>query len=165
MINLKKAAALPALAALALAALVGTGVSASAQNVYSNGPQGAQPDSLGGSKPHYVRRPAYRSTTASRRGGYRPLTVSRRRAAPVPPPVFAAAPVYNPYAGPGAIVTAPIAVGGTIASLPFRILGGIFPPVGPMAIIGAPIQAVGRIAQVPFQIAEAPFGGPGPFAY
>lgn len=163
MMNFKKAALVPAVAALALTALVGTEVSASAQNVYTNGPEGAQPDSLGGSKPHYARHRVYRSAVVSRRDTYRPLTVSRRYAAPAP--VVVAAPRYNPYVGPAAIITAPIALGSTIASLPFRILGGIFPPVGPTAIIGAPIQAAGRIAQVPFQIAEAPFGGPGPFAY
>lgn len=163
MIHFKKAAAVPAVAALALAALVGSGVSASAQSVYSNGPDGAQPNSLGGSKPHYLRRHTYRSTTVSRRDQYRPLTVSRRHAAPAP--VFVAAPAYNPYVGPAAIVTAPIGIASTAVSIPFRVLGEIFPPVGPLAIVGLPIQAAGRIAQVPFQIAEAPFGGPGPLAY
>ncbi len=160
MINLKKTAFVPAMAALALAALVGSGVSASAQNAYTNGPDGAQPNSLGGSRPHNVRRHGYRS--AYRDYGSRPLTVSRQY--PVAPPVYLPPP-YSPYSGPGAIVTAPLGVASTIVSVPFRILGSIFPAEGsPLAIVGAPVQFAGRVAQAPFQIAEVPFGGPGPFS-
>ena len=145
MINFKKAAVLPAVAALALAGLVSTDISASAQSAYTNGSDYVRPSR------HYVRR----------RVAERPLTV--RRVAP-PPPMVEMAPPYNPSMGPGAIVTGPVGIASTVVSLPFRILGGIFPSYGsPLAVIGAPIQIAGRIAQAPFQIVEAPFGGPGPF--
>lgn len=163
MISFKKAAAGAAVAGLALAALMGGAVSASAQN-YGDGQDGAQSDTMRVSRSHQVRGRVNRSGVVSRRDEYRPLTVARRRF--VPAPVVVAAPRYNPYAGPSAIITGPIAIGGEIASLPFRILGGIFPPVGPTAIVGVPVRVAGQLAQVPFDIAQAPFGGPGPsFAY
>lgn len=162
MISLKKAAAVPALAALAFAALVGGVASASAQDAYG-GDAGAVRPALRAHRPLHLGRRVDRSVVVDRRDGYRPLTVARRRYGPAP--LVVARPAYNPYVGPTAIVTGPIAIASTAVSLPFRILGDIFPPVGPAAIVGAPIQAAGQIAQVPFMIAEAPFGAPGPFAY
>lgn len=147
MMNLKKAAVLPAMAVLAMAGLVGSLVSASAQSAYTDGSTAQR------------RAPAVRH-----RAGERPLTVRRRYEGPLPvatlPP-----PSYNPYLGPGAIVTAPVGAASTLVGLPFRVLGGIFPSNGsPLMLIGAPIQFAGRLAQVPFQVVEAPFGGPGPFS-
>lgn len=67
---------------------------------------------------------------------------------------------YDPYAGPGAVITAPVHVAGEIAALPFRVINSVFPPRGdtPLVVVGAPVYAAGRIAQVPFQVLQAPFG-------
>lgn len=82
----------------------------------------------------------------------RPLTVR---------PVVPVAPAYNPYLGAKAIVTAPLAVAGTIVSIPFRVADAVFPrdPRNPLSLIGAPIHYAGRVAQAPFRVVEAPFGG------
>jgi hypothetical protein len=148
--------------ALAFAALIGTEVSALAQDAGEADQGVSQSDAGSARRPLHLRR--HREVVAARRDDYRPLTVGRRRVV-APGPVVVEGPRYNPYAGPAAIVTGPIAIGGEVASIPFRILSEIFPPVGPAAIIGLPVRAAGQIVQVPFQIAEAPFGGPGPFAY
>ncbi len=88
----------------------------------------------------------------------RSLTI--HSAVPRPVPAYA----YNPYMGPKAIITAPLALASTIVSLPFRVTDALFPYSGsPVAVVGAPIHYAGRIAQVPFRIVEAPFGGPSPF--
>ncbi len=153
-----------AAAALALAALLGTEVSALAQDAGASDQTMVRSDARMARRPLYLRRHAERSAVVAREDGYRPLTVARRRVV-APGPVVVEGPSYNPYAGPTAIVTGPIAIGGEIATLPFRILSEIFPPVGPGAIIGVPARAAGQLVAAPFQIAEAPFGGPGPFAY
>ena len=90
----------------------------------------------------------------------RPLVVTGRRYAPV-----RVAPAYDPYAGPQAIITAPLAAASTLVALPFRVVNGVFPAQGnpaqnPLVIVGAPVHAAGQIAQVPFHILQAPFGGP-----
>lgn len=90
------------------------------------------------------------------RPGYHPLTVSRRYAS--------VAPAYNPYVGPKAVITAPIATAGTLVALPFRMVNAVFPARGnpsenPLVIVGAPVHAAGQVAQLPFQIMQAPFGG------
>lgn len=87
---------------------------------------------------------------------YQPLTVTRRYA-----PV---APAYNPYVGPKAVFTAPIATAGTLVALPFRMINAVFPAHGnpsenPLVLVGAPVHAAGQVAQLPFQIMQAPFGG------
>ncbi len=181
-----KAALAPVAASFAL--MLAASVPASAQSsTLTNGPNGAQPNSLGESKPHMARRP---------------LTV-RRAGAPV---VAAAAPVVAaPVANP---ITGALGVGSTVVGLPFQVLGGIFPAnagarkggvtsvryvgtgakqaeidegwsmavpvdrsgpifvvengdptVSPITFIGEPIRAVGTIAQVPFKVIGAPFGG------
>ena len=85
--------------------------------------------------------------------GARPLTVVRPRA-----------PAYDPYRGPQAVVTAPLAAAGTLVALPFRVVNAIFPPYGdpaqnPLVIVGAPVHAAGQIAQLPIRALQAPFGG------
>ena len=189
MMTFKKAALVPAVAFVALTALVGTEISASAQAQLTNGPAGAQPDTLA-FKPH--------STRMTR---YRPLTVSRRRVHRI----VAAAPVAAP-----APVAGPVAAASTVVALPFQVLGGVFPAggprkggvtavryvnagaeqakidegwerpvpvdrsgpifvvengdptVSPLTFIGAPIAAAGTIAQVPFRVLGAP---PAPGTY
>ena len=104
------------------------------------------------------------ATAASAQGvHYRPLTVAphygQRGYAPAPRG-------YNPYAGPGAIVTAPVHFAGTLATLPFRAVNSVFPPYGntPLVIVGAPVYAAGKLVEAPFRIVESPFGGPAPFS-
>ncbi len=169
-------AALPAVAGLAIAGLVGTTIAASADPLQNEMPQYRR---------HHVA--AYH---------YRPLTVVRRRA-----PVVVAAP-----AAPVVVAPAPGVVTGaasTLVGLPFQVLGGIFPAPGPrkggvtavryenagaetakidegfaepvpvdksgpifvvengdptispLTFIGAPIRAAGTIAQTPFTILGA----------
>ena len=84
----------------------------------------------------------------------------RRRAEPV-----AVAP--DAFHGPAAIITAPIAIAGTIVSLPFRLVGAVFPPRAddPRMLIGAPVYAAGEIAQFPFVAVNSVFGVPPTFYY
>lgn len=102
--------------------------------------------------------PAYYSDGTPVAGAYHPLTVSPRyRPMPVRP-------AYDPYHGPQAVVTAPIAAAATLAALPFHVINAVFPPYGdparnPLVIVGAPVHAAGQIAQLPFRAAQAPFGG------
>ena len=102
-----KAALAPVAASFALMLLASA--PASAQGALTNGPEGAQPNSLGGSKPHNPRMIR------------RPLTVRRAAAAPV----VAAAPVAAPVVGNP--VTGVLGVGSTVVGLPFQVLGGVFP--------------------------------------
>lgn len=86
----------------------------------------------------------------------RALTVNRHYA-----PV---APAYDPYRGPQAVVTAPLAAAATLVALPFRVVNGIFPPYGdpaqnPLVLVGAPVHAAGQVAQFPIRVLQAPFGG------
>ena len=166
MSNIKKTAALAAIATLALAA---TDLSASAQSSLTNGPDGGRSNTLSsdtaGSRATVRRRPVGESRAAARHASYadrRPLTVRRAGGAASP-----AEPVSVPLAantGPGTIVTGPLGFGSNLVSLPFRGLNAIFPATGdiaanPLVLIGAPIHAIGDIAQVPFRIVGAPFGG------
>ncbi len=87
----------------------------------------------------------------------RPLTIRRYVAAPVvaPPP--------DPFHGPAAIITAPVTVAGMLVSVPFRIIGAVFPPQGnpshnPLVLVGAPVHAAGMIAQSPFYAIDSMFG-------
>ena len=163
--------------ASAAVAAIAFSAPAFAQSQLTNGPEGAQPDSLGKSKPHTKRRP---------------LTVRR---ADAPAPVAAAAP-----AAP-AVIAAPVGAASTLVGLPFQVLGGIFPAGGgarpggvtdvryagagakqadidegwatpvpvdrsgpiyvvangdptisPLTFIGYPLRAVGTVAQTPFKI-------------
>ena len=167
MTNIKKLAAIAAVATLALAA---TDLSASAQSTLTNGPAGMQPNTLASDNPTMGNKPSRammrrramhdegtRSTYASRR----PLTV-RRTVSVEQPVVVAPVPVVN--AGPGTIVTGPLGFASNVVSLPFRAMGGIFPATGdiasnPLVLIGAPLRAVGDIVQLPFRVLGAPFGG------
>ncbi len=106
--NFKKAALVPAVVSIALVALVSTEISASAQSQLTNGPDGAQPNSLA-FKPHRARMTRYR-----------PLTVSRRR----PARVLVAGPAR--VANPGNIITAPVGAASTLVALPFQVIGGAF---------------------------------------
>ena len=183
-----KAALAPVAASFALMLLASA--PASAQSTLTNGPDGAQPNTLGQSKPHAARRP---------------LTVRRAVTAPVAAaaavPAAAAGVVANP-------ITGVLGVGSTVVGLPFQVLGGIFPAdagprkggvtavryagtgakqadidegfvtpvpvdrsgpifvvengdptVSPFTYVGVPIRAFGTVAQVPFKVLGAPFGG------
>ncbi len=173
MSNIKKLAAVAAVATLALAA---SDLAASAQSTLTNGPTGMQPNTLAsdspagtsGNKPSrgMIRRKAmHHEVSAAPRGAYmarRPLTVRRTVAVADRPVVVVPAPVVN--AGPGTIVTGPLGFASNVVSLPFRAIGGIFPATGdiasnPLVLVGAPIRAVGDIVQLPFRIIGAPFGG------
>jgi hypothetical protein len=85
--------------------------------------------------------------------------IVRRRAYPAP---VAAAPdaFHN---GPATIITAPVAIAGTIVSLPFRAVEAVFPPRtnDPRVIVGAPVHLAGQIAEFPFFAINGAFGVPG----
>ena len=157
MTNIKKVAAIAALATLAFAA---TDLSASAQSTLSNGPDGEQAHSRA-----MVRHKAMRHEAQSNAGyaSRRPLTVRRTvMAGQAPVVVVPVAPVGN--TGPGTIVTGPLGFASNVVSLPFRAVGGIFPATGdiatnPLVLIGAPLRVVGDIVQLPFRIIGEPFGG------
>jgi hypothetical protein len=86
-----------------------------------------------------------------------PLTVRRQYTRA---PVVAA----DPFHGPAAIITGPVALAGMIVSLPFRAVGAIFPPTAndPRVIVGAPVYAAGQLAQLPFYAVNSAFGVPVP---
>jgi hypothetical protein len=79
----------------------------------------------------------------------RPLTVTRQYRP-------------DPFHGPAAIITAPVAVAGMIVGLPFQAIGAVFPPAvnDPRVVVGAPVYAAGRIAQFPFYAIDSAFGVP-----
>ncbi len=66
----------------------------------------------------------------------------------------------DPFHGPAAIITAPVAIAGTIVSLPFRFVETVFPPNvnDPRVLIGAPVYAAGQIAELPFVAVNSAFG-------
>jgi len=72
-------------------------------------------------------------------------------------PVAAAPDAFH---GPAAIVTAPVAIAGTIVSLPFRVIGAMFPPRtnDPRVLVGAPVHFAGQIAEFPFFAFNGAFG-------
>jgi hypothetical protein len=84
--------------------------------------------------------------------------IVRRRASPAP---VAAAPdaFHN---GPATIITAPVAIAGTIVSVPFRIVETVFPPRpnDPRVLVGAPVHVAGQIAEFPFFAINNAFGVP-----
>jgi hypothetical protein len=75
-------------------------------------------------------------------------------------PVAAAPDAFH---GPAAIITAPVAIAGTIVSLPFRFVEAIFPwhANDPRMVIGAPVHFAGQIAEFPFYAVNSAFGAPG----
>lgn len=79
-----------------------------------------------------------------------------------PQPVIAAP---DPYHGPAAVITGPVAFGSTVVSLPFRAANSVFPPYGdpsanPLVIVGAPVHVLGQAAQFPFYAVGSAFGAP-----
>ncbi len=80
-------------------------------------------------------------------------------ARPKPVPVVA---THDPFYGPAAIITAPVAIVGTIVSLPFRAVEAIFPPraADPRVVVGAPVHLAGQIAEFPFFVVNGVFGAP-----
>lgn len=75
-------------------------------------------------------------------------------------PVAAAPDAFH---GPAAIITAPVAIAGTIVSLPFRLVEAVFPPAAndPRMVVGAPVHLAGQIAEFPFFVVNSAFGAPG----
>jgi hypothetical protein len=75
----------------------------------------------------------------------------------------AAAP--DPFHGPAAIVTAPVAIAGTLVSLPFRVVEAVFPSTSndPRMIVGEPVHLAGQIAGFPFFVVNSAFGVPSTF--
>lgn len=73
-----------------------------------------------------------------------------------------APPAPDPYHGPAAIFTAPVAAAGMIVGLPFRAANVVFPHTAndPRILVGAPVYAAGRIAQFPFYFVDSAFGVP-----
>jgi len=81
------------------------------------------------------------------------------RARPHSEPVAAAPDAFH---GPAAIVTAPVAIAGTIVSLPFRVVEAVFPwrANDPRVLVGAPVHLAGQIAEFPFYAVNSAFGVP-----
>ena len=81
--------------------------------------------------------------------------VVHRHAAPAP---VAAAP--DAFHGPAAVITAPVEVAGAIVSVPFRVVGYVFPPqaADPRIVVGAPVHFAGQIAEFPFYAVNSAFG-------
>jgi hypothetical protein len=79
-------------------------------------------------------------------------------------PVAAAPDAFH---GPAAIVTAPVAIAGTIVSLPFRVVEAVFPPHAndPRMLVGAPVHLAGQIAEFPFYVVNGAFGVPTAYYY
>jgi hypothetical protein len=75
-------------------------------------------------------------------------------------PVAAAPDAFH---GPAAIITAPVAIAGTIVSLPFRMVEAVFPSRAndPRMMVGAPVHFAGQIAEFPFFVINSAFGAPG----
>jgi hypothetical protein len=75
-----------------------------------------------------------------------------------PEPVAAGPDAF--HNGPATIITAPVAIAGTIVSVPFRVVEAVFPPRAsdPRMIVGAPVAAAGQIAEFPFFAVNGAFG-------
>ena len=80
------------------------------------------------------------------------------RARPHREPVAAAPDAF--HNGPATIITAPVAIAGTIVSLPFRFVEAVFPPRtdDPRVLVGAPVHLAGQIAEFPFFAVNGAFG-------
>lgn len=92
----------------------------------------------------------------------RPLTVTKRYTRPL---IVTRRYNRDPFHGPAAIITAPVAIAGMIVGLPFRALETVFPARGnpatnPLVLVGAPLHVAGQIAQFPFYVADSAFGAP-----
>ena len=87
--------------------------------------------------------------------------IVRKRIYPAP---VAATPAPDAFHnGPATIITAPIAIAGTIVSLPFRMAEAVFPPhpSDPRVLVGGPVYLAGQIAEFPFFAINRAFGVPG----
>jgi hypothetical protein len=75
-----------------------------------------------------------------------------------PEPVAAAPDAF--HNGPATIITAPVAIAGTIVSLPFRAVAAVFPPNpnDPRVVVGGPVYVAGQIAGFPFFAINGAFG-------
>jgi hypothetical protein len=81
--------------------------------------------------------------------------IVRRRA--YPEPVAAAPDAF--HNGPATIITAPVAIAGTIVSLPFRVVEAVFPVTNdPRVVVGGPVYVAGQIAEFPFFAVNHAFG-------
>jgi hypothetical protein len=83
------------------------------------------------------------------------ITVRKRAA---PEPVAATPDAFHD--GPATIITAPVAIAGTIVSVPFRMVEAAFPPRAndPRLVVGAPVHLAGQIAGFPFFAVNNAFG-------
>jgi hypothetical protein len=84
--------------------------------------------------------------------------IVRRRVNPEP-----VAPVRDAFHnGPATIITGPVAIAGTIVSVPFRVVEAVFPPhpTDPRVLVGGPVYAAGQIAEFPFFAVNSAFGVP-----
>ena len=79
-------------------------------------------------------------------------------------PVAAAPDAFH---GPAAIITAPVAMVGTLVSLPFRVVEAVFSPSAndPRVLVGAPVHLAGQIAEFPFNVVNGAFGVPPTYYY
>jgi hypothetical protein len=86
---------------------------------------------------------------------YNVVTVRKR---PTPEPVVVAPDAF--HNGPATIITAPVAIAGTIVSVPFRMVEAVFPPRAndPRLLVGAPVHLAGQIAGFPFFAVNSAFG-------
>jgi hypothetical protein len=71
----------------------------------------------------------------------------------------------DPFRGPAAIITGPVAIGSAIVSVPFRAAAAIFPTRGdpganPLVLVGAPVHVAGQFVQLPFTAVGSAFGAP-----
>jgi hypothetical protein len=80
-------------------------------------------------------------------------------------PVAAAPDAF--HNGPATIITAPVAIAGTLVSLPFRAVEFVFPPRAndPRVLVGAPVHLAGQIAGFPFFVVNGAFGVPSTYYY
>ena len=84
--------------------------------------------------------------------------IVRRRVRPEP---VAEAPAPDAFHnGPATIITAPVAIAGTIVSLPFRVAAAVFPPNpnDPRVLVGGPVYVAGQVAGFPFFAVNRAFG-------
>ena len=84
--------------------------------------------------------------------------IVRRRVQPEP---VAAAPAPDAFHnGPATIITAPVAIAGTIVSVPFRVAAAVFPPNpnDPRVLVGGPVYVAGQVAGLPFFAVNRAFG-------
>jgi hypothetical protein len=84
--------------------------------------------------------------------------IVRRHVRPEPVAVAPAPDAF--HNGPATIITAPVAIAGTIVSLPFRLVEAVFPPnpSDPRVVVGGPVHVAGQVAGLPFFVVNSAFG-------